>query len=137
MCKRATSGKGGKKHFACFNCRKCFKQPGSAEWQAPEDNRPFPCPQCGQPMTDLRADFKAPRQRDVRQWLKVEVLASFGVTYRPGCCGGPGQRPAELREVEEFLVGQGHQRKRVRQRIETARQVRRSQKESRRTIRRT
>jgi len=137
MCKRAISGGGGKKHFACFNCRKCFKQPGSAEWEAPEKHRPFPCPDCREPMCDLGSDFKAPRQRDARQWLKVEVLASFGVTYRPGCCDGPGRRPAELTEVEHCLVARGHQRERVRQRIEAVKQVRRGHRLPRRTSRRT
>ena len=125
MCRRAATGGGGRKHFACFHCRKAFKQPGSAEWQAAAARRPFPCPECGEPMSDLGSDFKAPRQRDVRQWLKVEVLAGFGVTYRPGCCDGPGRRPAELTEVEDFLVAQGHDRDRVRQRIEAVKQARR------------
>ncbi len=133
MCDRALSGMGGKKHFACFSCRKCFKQPGSAEWQASEEHRPFPCPECGALMCDLGSDFKAPRKRDARQWMKVEVLAGFGFTYCPGCCDGPGQRPAELTGVEEFLVAQGYRGEEVRQRIEAVKHVRRGRSGIRRT----
>jgi hypothetical protein len=40
------------------------------------DNRSFPCPECGKPMQVMGKDFKAPPQRDAKQWLKVEVLHS-------------------------------------------------------------
>jgi hypothetical protein len=124
MCKRI-HGEGGKKHFACLNCRKCFKQPGSAERQAAEKDRPFLCPECGEPMCDMGSDFKAPRQRDTRQWIKVEILAMFGFFYRSGCCDGPGYRPAALNEVEEFLVDHGNRRDVVRREIERVKRIRR------------
>jgi hypothetical protein len=49
-------------------------------------------------------DFKAPPERDVKQWKKVELLFQHGFTFHScGCCG-PGLRPAELRDVESFLA---------------------------------
>jgi hypothetical protein len=76
-------------------------------------------------MADLGSDFKAPRQRDRRQWLKVEVLHGFGVTYRPGCCDGPGERPAEFRDLEDYLVGLGRPARLVRARVAAVRRLRR------------
>jgi hypothetical protein len=99
-----------KEHFACFRCRKGFKQ--TSRFELPEQLRPapgelrtVPCPQCGQPMNDMGHDFKAPRQRDVKQWKKVEILYGHGFTYHScGCCG-PGLRPTDLKDVEKFLAG--------------------------------
>src|SRR5438046_763550 len=108
MCKRVDYNR--KKHYACFRCRKAFKQRGSSDPQVPGAGRLFPCPECGAPMEDLGEDFKAPPRRDTKQWRKVEILAGFGITYRPGCCDGPGHRPEELSEVEEFLVAKGYRR---------------------------
>lgn len=85
-------------HYACFGCRKAFKQPFSAD--LPERA----CPQCRQPMTIMGTDFKAPRQDDVRQWQKVAVLARAGIRFFPSSPDGlPGQRPDTLAEVPAFL----------------------------------
>lgn len=117
MCRRAQAGNGGKRHFACFPCRKSYKQPGSSEWGMTGEARPFPCPGCGKLMRDLGSDFKAPRQRDVRRWLTVEILDGLGIGYHPGCCDGPGYRPAELTQVEQFLVARGYSTEAIRKRI--------------------
>src|SRR5262245_15363180 len=122
MCRRADYRR--KKHYACFRCRKAFKQRGSSDPQAEGAHRHFPCPECGGLMRDMGADFKAPVQRNARQWQKVEVLASYGIVYHPGCCDGPGERPAELSEVEEFLVAQGRSRREVRKRIAAVKRLR-------------
>lgn len=66
------------------------------------------CPQCRQPMTNMGWDFKVPKQKDIEQWKKVEVLARNGVIFHSYCWWseshkGPGPRPARLRDVEEFL----------------------------------
>lgn len=48
-------------------------------------------------------DFKAPPHDDVKQWQKVRALYEAGFTFNScGCCG-PGYRPAELRDVREFI----------------------------------
>ena len=40
----------------------------------PGEARSVPCPECGEAMHDMGLDFKAPRQDDVKQWTKVEIL---------------------------------------------------------------
>lgn len=48
-------------------------------------------------------DFKALKQNDLKQWMKVELLYNNGFTYHSCGCGGPGYRPANLSEVEDFI----------------------------------
>jgi hypothetical protein len=59
-------------HFACFACRKTFKQPGSSNWDEYIPERPYPCPECKQPMARMGRHFKAPRQRAMKAWREVE-----------------------------------------------------------------
>src|ERR671931_2492524 len=96
-----------KNHFACFRCRKTFKRRPEFEWSTPPNKGEpvtFLCPQCGVEMADMGRDFKAPKQINVKQWKKVEILYQHGFTYHScGCCG-PGLRPKELHEVEDFLI---------------------------------
>jgi hypothetical protein len=54
-------------------------------------------------MSNMGLDFKAPRQRDKRQWKKVRILFERGYTYHSCGCGGPGYRPRTLAEVPAFL----------------------------------
>ena len=68
-------------HFACFACRKTFKQPGSSNWDSNVPERPFPCPDCKQPMARMGRHFKAPRQRAVRAWQEVEQLYLLGERF--------------------------------------------------------
>lgn len=108
-----------KEHYACFACRKMFRQPMRHEMARPiarEEKRVSPCPQCGQAMTNLGKDFKAPRQTDVKQWQKVQELYANGYSFGScGCCG-PGPRPATLQDVKPFLAEQKRLNKeRVRQ----------------------
>ena len=60
-----------KVRFACFTCRKAFKQIGSSAWDPDVPQRPFPCPECKEPMARMGRYFKAPPQRAVRAWHKV------------------------------------------------------------------
>ena len=103
MCRYAMYGP-YKYIYACFNCRKVFKQTSDIELDKAEiQNRQFKCPQCNEVMKDMGHDFKAPRQKDLKQWLKVELLYNSGFTYHSCGCGGPGYRPAKLYEVEDFI----------------------------------
>ncbi len=70
-----------KVHFACFACRKTFKQPGSSNWDSNVPERPFPCPECKVPMVRMGRYFKAPRQRAARAWREVERLYSGGERF--------------------------------------------------------
>jgi len=58
-----------KQHFACFACRKSFKQMGSEKGE-----RPFRCPDCGVQMAVMGKDFKSPPKKSWEQWIKVEGL---------------------------------------------------------------
>lgn len=107
-----------KEKWACFHCRKCFKQ-RVEDWHTlvramrkrGEENiqpRVVLCPQCRQPLTNMGWDFKVPKQKDIEQWKKVELLARNGYRFhsRHGMGEshkGPGPRPARLRDVEAFL----------------------------------
>ncbi len=98
-----------KEPFACFECRKVFKQ--VSRWELPEsqrlivgEQREINCPQCSGLMADMGFDFKAPKMNDIKQWEKVRLLFQHGYNfYSCGCCG-PGLRPDLLREVEGFLA---------------------------------
>jgi len=115
-----------KQHFACFQCRKAFKRRWPCDYlpRGVLASRPFPCPQCGQPMNDMGVDFKAPPQNAQRQWPKVAVLYSFGIRFDwdPVTGEGRGPRPATLSALEDYLVSLGHAREEIRARIETVRQ---------------
>ena len=98
-----------KDHYACFRCRKMFRQP--SVYDLPEHRRPAPgeqrvvaCPECRNPMKAMGLDFKAPQQQDVKQWKKVEILFHHGFAFHSCGCSGPGVRPAELGDVEAFLA---------------------------------
>ncbi len=103
--------------WACFQCRKCFKQANTLEmfFRPPHgEKRIVRCPQCRKPMTNMGWDFKVPKQTDVEQWKKVEVLAQHGYNFQSWCFWGephkgPGPRPARLRDVEAFLERQRQQ----------------------------
>lgn len=85
-------------HYACFACRKAFKQPFDNE-------RPdCLCPQCRQPMTNMGTDFKTPPHKNTDQWRKVQLLAQAGVKFFPHWSDElPHKRPNTLAEVPAFL----------------------------------
>jgi hypothetical protein len=70
-----------KVHFVCFACRKAFKQQGSSNWDSNVPERPFPCPNCKQPMVRIGRYFKAPPQRAVRAWREVERQYQCGERF--------------------------------------------------------
>ncbi len=74
-------------HFACFDCRKAFKQTGSSNWDPEVPKRPFPCPDCKRSMVRLGRYFKAPPKRATRQWIKVELLYHYGERFESGHSG--------------------------------------------------
>jgi hypothetical protein len=91
-------------HLACFCCRKLYRplETGTLA-SAPRVHR---CPECREPMADMGLDFKAPRQRDAKQWRKAHLLYLHGITFHScGCggCGGPGDRPKTLRAAREYV----------------------------------
>jgi tRNA(Ile2) C34 agmatinyltransferase TiaS len=81
-----------KEHFACFKCRKMFKQ---TAWRGLEEslrlqfkdyqdfihNYQAPCPQCGQPMPNMGKGFRPPQQKEVKEWLQLEEKAKQGIKF--------------------------------------------------------
>lgn len=94
-----------KRKFACFTCRKCFKYE-SLNVRMDKTRRSTTCPQCGGRIHDMGLDFKVPRQREVKQWKKIEKLYRNGIDFSPADAigsQGPGYRPARLDQVDNFL----------------------------------
>lgn len=96
-----------KANFACFRCRKAFKQAGSSAWDATVTDRPYPCPNCKAPMTRFGKYFKAPPSRARRQWLKVELLHRFGERFVSSSLG-LGTKCRDLPSTVLYLVEQGN-----------------------------
>jgi hypothetical protein len=113
-------------HFACFACRKAFKQRGSGHPSWNESLRSFPCPDCKSPMVPMGRDFKAPPCRAKAQWLKVELLQSFGVIFEVPVLapGGPGKRPSKLQDAIPYLVMRGFAKAKVERRLKELRRHR-------------
>ncbi|HEX2622541.1 MAG TPA: hypothetical protein VHL11_20415 [Phototrophicaceae bacterium] len=55
--------------YACFGCRKAF------------NGSPSKCPNCGGIIHAMGTVFKAPKRRDEKQWIAVEMLWQGGVRY--------------------------------------------------------
>src|SRR5688572_29203641 len=97
-----------KDHFACFKCRKAFKQPNAVDLPKEErtgkrERRVVGCPQCNEPMHDMGHAFRAPKQDALKEWQTVELLFRNGIRFEYfGWCG-PGYRPSTMREVKPFL----------------------------------
>lgn len=117
-----------KQHFACFACRKAFKQRGS-ETTGIEAERPFPCPECGAAMVVVGRDFQAPPTRAVKPWHLLEMLRSFGVVFEPGATA-PARQPTTLHEAEGFLTRQGYDEVVIRKRLEKIRLARQGKESS-------
>jgi hypothetical protein len=110
-------------HFACFDCRKAFKQRGSSNWNPDVPARPFPCPDCKQPMTRLGRYFKAPPQRAARQWQKVELLFRHGERFESGYLG-LGDKCRTLAATVAYLAGPSRSEAEVRAVLENIRAMR-------------
>lgn len=91
-------------HFVCFDCRVCFKQPNSSNWDSTLPERPFPCPECREQMHAMGRHFKAPPRRDKRQWLKVELLYHYGERF-VASNSDLGRSCATLSDTVTYLTG--------------------------------
>jgi hypothetical protein len=57
----------------CFGCRKTFRKPPS--------DAELSCPACAKPMVMLSRKFSSPKQRDAKQWQKVQQLVEHGFYF--------------------------------------------------------
>ena len=79
--------------YACFSCRKVFKKSSGNE-----SDRSL-CPECSQPMAFMGTAFRAPKQSNLDQWKKAELLIAAGFRFNKD--GGP--KPRTLKDVPAFL----------------------------------
>jgi hypothetical protein len=101
-----------KEHYACFGCRKMFRQPVRhilARALADGEERVAPCPQCSLPMNNLGKHFKPPRQTNTKQWEKVKLLYLAGYRF-PAGQASYFKYPTRLNEVQSFIADQKHLR---------------------------
>lgn len=87
---------------ACFECRKAFKRD---IYYLPE-SKPEPepvCPDCGGETWWMGRTFKSPKQDDVKQWRKVEMLRRNGVDFHSYGSHGLGKFPRLLSDVAPFI----------------------------------
>jgi len=85
---------------ACFDCRKSFK----IEVEYLTYKGGHNCPQCGNELQYLGRSFKAPKQKDTKQWEKVRRLIKAGFvffSYRSFPEAEP--LPETLQEVDAFI----------------------------------
>lgn len=89
-------------HHACFACRKAFHKPADLSetgWVVLGKTL-YPCPDCGQPMTPMGKNFKAPKREDLEAWQVLEILANKGFLHDHNTAT---QYPTKLRDLEAFL----------------------------------
>ncbi len=79
--------------FACFACRKAFKKTSGGA------DHVIVCPECSKPMVFTGSAFRAPKQDNVDQWKKAELLIAAGFLFTPGS----GPKPRMLKDVPAFL----------------------------------
>ena len=87
--------------FACFDCRKAFKQPAAFPKRIPEERHI--CPQCGAEMVEMGRNFRAPKRDDLEQWKKVEALVRAGFSFHSVNSYRTGRYPERLSEVDSFV----------------------------------
>jgi hypothetical protein len=81
--------------YACFRCRKSFKH-------APAEMRT--CPEYRGPLHAMGRSFRAPKQTNGEQWLKVQTLYALGFRF-VGNGNYEGERlPRTLRQVAESVA---------------------------------
>jgi DNA-directed RNA polymerase subunit RPC12/RpoP len=79
--------------FACFTCCKAFKKTSDG------GDHVIVCPECSRPMVFTGSAFRAPKQDNVDQWKKAELLIEAGFMFTPGS----GPKPRTLKDVPAFL----------------------------------
>ena len=113
-----------KPHFACFQCRKMFRLAAQEDlplpsrpdndnfsdygrrrvWSQQKATRLAKCPQCSQQMHNMGLNFKAPKNNDLKQWHKVELLHRNGGSWHDCGCGGSGPNAKTLQDAERLVA---------------------------------
>ena len=62
------------------------------------------CPQCGDQMSAMGLDFKAPRMSDVEAWEIISVLYEHGFAFNGCGCSVRYSPPQKVSELEDFFA---------------------------------
>lgn len=90
-------GEAYKNRYACFSCRKAFKQ-----YDRKHGTALSVCPQCKEQLVYVGKDFKPPRKEAKNTWTKLELITKVGRFQWNSCgCKGPGYIPKTLAEAKK------------------------------------
>jgi DNA-directed RNA polymerase subunit RPC12/RpoP len=85
-------------HYACFNCRKSFKQDPLNE------SLPHTCAECSAELHDMGRNFRPPRKSDKNAWEVARRLYGAGFRFFGSGSHSDPDLPTALREVEQFIA---------------------------------
>lgn len=89
--------KGSLTQHACFSCRKVFKRPEEYRPLNKEGVRPprspRKCPQCGGQTVYMGPKFRAPANRKIDEWERIERALKEGRSYGTPTVRRPKPKP--------------------------------------------
>jgi hypothetical protein len=85
-------------HFACFACRKSFKQDPLNESLA------HACPECSGELRDMGRNFRPPRKSAKNAWEVARRLYEAGFRFFGSGSHSDPDLPTSLREVDQFIA---------------------------------
>lgn len=84
-------------HFACFTCRKSFKQDPLNE------SLPHVCPECSGALRDMGRNFRPPKKAAKNAWEVARRLYEAGFRFFGSDSHSDSALPTSLREVGQFI----------------------------------
>ena len=85
-------------HFACFACRKSFKQDPLNE------SVPHVCPECSGALHDMGRNFRPPNKSATDAWEVARQLFDAGFRFFGSGSHSDSDLPSSLREVGQFIT---------------------------------
>lgn len=85
-------------HYACFSCRKSFKQDPLNE------SLPHTCPDCSEELHDMGRNFRPPKKSDKNAWKVAQRLYDAGFRFFGSGSHTDPELPTSLREVDQFIA---------------------------------
>jgi len=85
-------------HFACFACRKSFKQVPLNE------SLPHVCPECSGELRDMGRNFRPPKKAAKNTWEVARRIYEAGFRFFGSGSHTDPDLPTSLREVDQFIA---------------------------------
>jgi hypothetical protein len=85
-------------HFACFDCRKSFKQ------DPLDESLSHTCPDCTEALHDMGRNFRPPKKTDKKSWEVARRLYDAGFRFFGSGSHTDPDLPTSLREVDQFIL---------------------------------